>query len=277
VTDEIIKTTIDNKVATLTLNRPEALNAFARPFWKLFPKTVEELDSSGEIRALVIASTGKHFTAGMDLSVFQTKPDMSGVEAGRHRAEMMRTVARYQETFNCLERARFPVIAAVQGGCIGGGVDLISACDMRYCTEDAFFCIQEINIGMTADVGTFPRLQKVMAESVVREMAYTGRRLNADRAYAAGLVNEVCSDADAALEAAQKAAREIASKSPLAIWGTKEIMNFGRDHTTSDTLKQMATWQSGMFQEDDMREAMTASQEKRTPVFDDLLPDDDVL
>jgi enoyl-CoA hydratase len=277
MTAEPLKTTIDGKVATITLNRTDALNALDRPFWSAFRETVEKLDATGEIRALVIASTGKHFTAGMDLSVFQTMPDMSGVKMGRHRAELMRTVARLQETFSCLEKARFPVIAAIQGGCIGAGVDMISACDMRYCSEDAFFCIQEINIGMTADVGTFPRLQKVMSDAVAREMAFTGRRLNAERAFAAGLVNEVCKDAGAALEAAQKAAHEIAEKSPLAVWGSKEIMNYGRDHTTADTLKQIAVWQSGMFQDGDMHEAMTAKQEKRPAQFDDLLPDKDVI
>jgi enoyl-CoA hydratase len=277
MTAEPLKTTIDGKVATITLNRTDALNALDRPFWSAFRETVEKLDATGEIRALVIASTGKHFTAGMDLSVFQTMPDMSGVETGRHRAELMRTVVRLQETFSCLEKARFPVIAAIQGGCIGAGVDMISACDMRYCSEDAFFCIQEINIGMTADVGTFPRLQKVMSDAVAREMAFTGRRLNAERAFAAGFVNEVCKDAGAALEAAQKAAHEIAEKSPLAVWGSKEIMNYGRDHTTADTLKQIAVWQSGMFQDGDMHEAMTAKQEKRPAQFDDLLPDKDVI
>ncbi|MGI9371740.1 MAG: enoyl-CoA hydratase-related protein [Hyphomicrobiales bacterium] len=267
----------DGPVATLTLNRPDAFNAFTREMWVEFTDAVQTLDATGETRALIVASTGKHFTAGMDLSVFTTMPDMSGVEEGRYRAEMMRTVQRYQETFSCLERARFPVIAAIQGGCIGAGVDLISACDMRYCTSDAFFCIQEINIGMTADVGTFPRLQKLMPEAVVREMAYTGCRLPADRALSTGLVNAVADNADNALALAKKAAAEIAGKSPLAIWGSKEMLNYGRDNTTENALKHIATWQAGMFREGDIREAMTAHQEKRTPEFDDLLPDKDVI
>ncbi|MGI9484137.1 MAG: enoyl-CoA hydratase-related protein [Hyphomicrobiales bacterium] len=272
-----LKISVDGAVATLTLNRPDELNSFTRELWTEFKQAVEELDASGKIRALVIASTGKHFTAGMDLSVFQTMPDMSGAEAGRHRAEVMRTVRRYQEVFSSLERARFPVIAAVQGGCIGAGVDMVAACDLRYCAEDAFFCIQEINVGMAADVGTFPRLQRVMSESVVREMAYTGCRLDAQRAMAAGLVNGVCGDAEKTLEAALETARVIAGKSPLAVWGSKEIMNYGLDHSTEDTLKHIATWQSGMFQEADILESIKARQEKRDAIYDDLLPDEDVI
>ena len=158
------KIDVSDKVAELTLNRPEKLNTMTRAFWSEFRESVEELDRSGEVRALIIASEGKHFTAGMDLEVFGSMPDLSDMEPGRARAAVMKTVESFQETFSCLEKARFPVLAAIQGGCIGGGVDLATACDMRYCTEDAFFVIQEINIGMTADVGTFPRLQKVMSE-----------------------------------------------------------------------------------------------------------------
>ncbi len=274
---ETLTLTHDGPVATLTLNRPAALNSFTREMWAEFRDAVRAADSTGETRVLIVASTGKHFTAGMDLSVFATMPDMSHVEEGRYRAEMMRTVQRFQETFTCLEEARFPVIAVVQGGCIGAGVDLISACDMRYCASDAFFCIQEINIGMTADVGTFPRLQKLMPEAVVREMAYTGCRLPAERALSTGLVNAVGGSADEALTLAKEAAQQIASKSPLAIWGSKEMLNYGRDNTTENALKHIATWQAGMFQEGDIREAMTANVEKRTAEFDDLLPDKDVI
>lgn len=267
----------DGPVATLTLNRPDELNSFTRQLWPSFKQAVEELDASGKVRALVIASTGKHFTAGMDLSVFESIPDQGDTETGRYRAELMRTVKRYQDVFSSLEKTRFPVIAAVQGGCIGAGVSLIAACDMRYCAQDAFFCIQETNIGMTADVGAFPRLQKMMAEPVMREMAYTGCRLNAARALSAGLVNDVCTDAAAALSAATKTAQQIAEKSPLAVWGCKNIMNFGRDHSTADTLEHIAIWQSGMFHERDLQESLSARKNSRAADYDDLLPEKDVL
>ncbi len=268
---------ITGKVAEINLNRPEALNSFTREFWSAFREQVEALDDRGDIRALVISSTGKHFTAGMDLGVFQAMPDLSGHEPGRARAALMKTVQAFQETFTCLERARFPVLAAVQGGCIGGGVDLISACDMRYCTEDAFFVIQEINIGMTADVGTFPRLQKLMADGLVRELAYTGRRLGAERALSSGLVNETFASHDDMLTSVRATAQEIAEKSPLAVWGSKEVLNHGRDHSTADTLKHMATWQAGMWHMPDMQKAFEAKSSNRKPEFDDLLPNKPVM
>lgn len=263
---------IEGKVAEISLNRPEALNSLTREFWGDFREQIEALDERGDIRALVISSTGKHFTAGMDLGVFASMPDLSGEEPGRARAALMKTVQSFQDTFTCLERARFPVLAAIQGGCIGGGVDLISACDMRYCSDNAFFVIQEINIGMTADVGTFPRLQKLMADGLVRELAYTGRRLNAERALSSGLVNATFASHDDLLLAVRATAQEIAEKSPLAVWGSKEILNYGRDHTTADTLHHMATWQAGMWHMPDMQTAFEAKKADRTPEFDDLLP-----
>ncbi len=267
----------DGKVAEIILNRPEELNSLTQAFWTDFKEQVEALDDRGDVRALVISSTGKHFTAGMDLQVFQAMPDLSGYEPGRARAAVMKTVQAFQETFTCLERARFPVLAAIQGGCIGGGVDLISACDMRYCSQDAFFVIQEINIGMTADVGTFPRLQKVMADGLVRELAYTGRRLDAAHAVSSGLVNATYATHEDLLAAVRATAQEIAEKSPLAVWGSKEVMNYGRDHSTADTLKHMATWQAGMWHMPDMQAAFKAKKAGQLPDFDDLLPNKPVL
>jgi enoyl-CoA hydratase len=176
----------------------------------------------------------------------------------------------FQESFNALERARIPVLAAIQGGCIGGGVDLISACDARYCTADAFFCIQEINIGLTADVGTLQRLPRLVPEGIVRELAYTGRRLSAARALQVGLVNEVYATQDALLAGVTQIAREIAEKSPLAVWGSKEMLNYTRDHSIEDGLNYIATWQAGMFFGGDMAEAFAAKQAGRAPQFQNL-------
>ena len=259
-------------IAHLRLNRPAKLNTMIPSFWSELPQIVEKLDRAGEARVIVLSSTGKHFTAGMDLSVFTSGAGPQPGETGRVRANFRLAVLDLQQTFSCLERARIPVLAAIQGGCIGGGVDMVSACDMRYATRDAFFCIQEINIGVTADVGTLQRLPKIVPEGVVRELAYTGRRMPAARAREVGLVNEVFDDHATLLDGVMQVAREIAARSPLAVWGSKEMITYSRDHSVADSLNHIATWQAGMFQPTDMLESFQARQEKRDPTFDDLLP-----
>jgi enoyl-CoA hydratase len=221
----------------------------------------------------VLSSTGKHFCAGMDLAVFAGQQDDGDAELGRRQARMRGTVSLLQHTASCLEEARMPVLVAVQGGCIGGALDLATAADLRYCSADAFFVVQEINIGMTADIGTLQRLGKCIPEGVARELAYTGRRMPAQRAFEVGLVQQVYADHTALVEGVLQTAREIASKSPLAIHGTKVAMNFARDHSVAESLDQIATWQAGMFQPGDMVESFTAKAEKRDPRFPDLLPE----
>ena len=264
-----------DKVAHIVLSRPEAYNTMIPEFWSELPEIVRTIDDAGEARAIVLSSTGRHFTAGMDLAVF-TSPDRNegerDAEMGRRRANFRRQVLRLQETFSCLDRARMPALAAIQGGCIGGGVDMISACDMRYCSEDAFFCIQEVNIGMTADVGTFPRLPQLIPQGIVRELAYTGRRLGAREALEVGLVNRVFPTHEALVAGVLTIAREIAERSPLAVWGSKEMLNYARDHSIADGLDYIATWQTGMFQPADMLESFAAKTESRKPVYPDLLP-----
>ncbi len=274
---ECFKVEIAEGIAHIVLDRPERMNAMNRAFWRELPEIVREIDEGALARVIVISSTGKHFTAGMDLSVFGSGPDTKGKETGRLRANLMRTVLKLQKTFGCLDEARMPVIMAVQGGCIGGGVDFSSACDMRYCTRDAFFCIQEINIGMTADVGTFPRLPHLMPQGLVRELAYTGRRMHADEAKACGFVNAVYETQSEMLQGVFAIARDIAARSPLAVHGSKEMLNYARDHTIEDGLRQIAVWQTGMFQPADMAESFAAKSEKREPVFDDLLPIADAI
>ncbi|MEJ5256168.1 MAG: crotonase/enoyl-CoA hydratase family protein [Acidimicrobiales bacterium] len=269
---------ITDKVAHLRLNRPDALNTMVPAFWTELPQIVREIDDDGSARVIVVSSTGRHFSAGMDLSVFTGGSGLTGgeeprtTEMGRTRARLRQTALLLQESFTALEKARQPVLAAVQGGCVGGALDLVTACDCRYATADAFFVVQEINIGMTADVGTLQRLPKLIPEGVAREMAYTGRRMSAARAKEVGLVNEVFDTHEAMLEAVMETAHEIASKSPLAIWGTKEMINYARDHSVADSLNYIATWQTGMFQPADMLESFAAKSEQREPRFDDLLP-----
>lgn len=261
-------------VAHVRLSRPDELNTMTPEFWRELPEIVTGISDDASARVVVISSTGKHFSAGMDLSVFMGG-ELGGAdaEAGRRHARLRSNAKVLQWSFTALEKARMPVIAAVQGGVIGGAVDLVTACDLRYASADAFFCVQEINIGMTADVGTLQRLGKVVPEGFAREMAYTGRRYPAARAYEMGLVQQVFPDQESLVQGALATAREIAEKSPLAIWGTKVAMNYARDHSVDDSLDQIATWQSGMFQPDDMMEAFAAKGEKRPPVFPDLLPE----
>jgi enoyl-CoA hydratase len=186
------------------------------------------------------------------------------------RANMVLVLQDMHQTFNLLEQLRMPVISAIQGGCIGGGVDLICASDIRLATVDAFFCIQEINIGMTADLGTLQRLPKLIPEGIVHEMAYTGRRLPAARALAVGLVNEIFETHDVMLAAAIQMATEIAQKPPVAIWGSKQAIHYARDHSTHDALQQMGWLQSGIWQSSNLMEAFMAKQQGRPTNFADL-------
>jgi enoyl-CoA hydratase len=264
---------ITDAVAHVRLSRPDELNTMTADFWRELPEIVTGISDDASARVVVLSSTGRHFSAGMDLSVFSGDALTADAELGRKHARLRSNATVLQWSFTALEKARVPVLAAVQGGVIGGAVDLVTACDLRYATADAFFCVQEINIGMTADVGTLQRLGKVIPEGVARELAFTGRRMSAQRAYEVGLVQEVYADHDSLVAGALETAREIAGKSPLAIWGTKVAMNYARDHSVDDGLDQIATWQAGMFQPADMMEAFAAKAEKRAPVFSDLLPE----
>ncbi len=275
---------IDQKVAHIVLNRPEKRNSMSPEFWDELPAIVRDIDDGSKARAIVISSTGPHFSSGLDIKAFS--PSGSG-DAGntneadrdqQRRARRTRgasfydNVRRMQQAFTCLEQCRVPVLAAIQGGCIGGGVDLATACDMRYATEDAFLTIFEINIGMTADVGTFPRLVKLIPEGIVRELAYTGRRMSATEAQAVGLVNRVFPDQPTMVSEVLDIAREIATKAPLAVYGCKRMINYARDHSTADGLDYIGIWNASMLQPEEMVEAMTANAQKREGDFVDLPP-----
>jgi enoyl-CoA hydratase len=269
---------VDDQVAHVVLNRPEKRNAMSPEFWDELPAIVRRIDDDALARVIVISSTGPHFSAGLDLQAFDPAQGLGGLAAEddlarrQQGARFYQNVLHMQRSFSCLEEARIPVLAAIQGGCIGGGVDLVSACDMRYATEDAFLTIFEINVGMTADVGTFPRMVKLLPEGVVRELAYTGRRMPAAEARALGLVNRVYADQAEMLEGVMEVAREIAGKPPLAVYGCKRMINYARDHTTADGLDYIGIWNASMLQPAEMAEAVTARAQKRPGRFADLPP-----
>ena len=258
--------TEQDHIAHLVLSRPDAMNTMNPAFWRELDDTLNRLHKEGTARALVISSTGKHFSAGMSLDVFGDAISMND-QSAEGRAAIYDLLLDIQSTFTKLETLRIPVIAAIHGGCIGGAVDMVTACCIRYATADAFFCIQEINIGMVADVGTLQRLPKLIPLAVVKELAYTGRRLPAAKALGYGLVNEVFESQQAMLDAASQCAKEIASKPPVAIWGTKQAINYTRDHSVEDSLRQMALLQGAIWSNAHVREAVTAMKQKRGGEF----------
>lgn len=269
-----LKVEIADKIAHIQLNRPDAYNSMNLDFWKELPAVVQEISDAASARVIVLSSTGKHFCAGMDLSVFTDGSAIKNdVEPGRRHLDLRNSVLQLQDVFNRFENARMPVLAAVQGGCIGGAVDMVSACDSRYCTEESFFSIEETKLGMTADLGTMQRLPHLIPQGLMRELAYTGRRMYAAEAKEFGLVNKVYSDQNAMLEGVMEIAGQIAARSPLAVTGAKEMINYSRDHNMADSLNAMSLWQSGMYQPQvDMMETFAAKMEKREPKFDDLCP-----
>lgn len=263
--------TVDGGVAHLRLNRPEKRNSMNPAFWgeirRVFAEDIAR--ERADVRVAVISSTGPHFTSGMDLATFgdiMAEP----ADAARHRERFRRMLIELQGSFTAIAKSRVPVLAAVQGGCIGGGVDMVSACDMRYCTEDAFFVIKEIDLGMVADVGTLQRLPHLIPDGLMRELAYTGRDLRSAEARACGLVNSIHATQAEMLEAVLATARTIAAKSPLAVYGSKAMIDYARDHTVDEALDYMSVWNAAFIHGRDMPEAFAASREKRAPRFLDL-------
>ncbi len=263
---------VSDQIAHVQFSRPDSMNTMQPVFFRELNTILQDLQRDASARALIISSTGKHFTAGMALDVFAGGAIKLDDASATGRANIMLLIQEMHQCFNMIEQLRMPVISAIHGGCIGGGVDLICASDIRLASADAFFCIQEINIGMAADLGTLQRLPKLIPEGIVHEMAYTGRRLNATRAMAAGLVNEIFETRESMLAAAMQMAQEIAAKPPVAIWGSKQAIHYARDHSTRDALQQMAWLQSGIWQSSNLMEAFMAKQQGRPTQFSDLAP-----
>jgi enoyl-CoA hydratase len=257
-------------VAVLTLNRPEKANAMEEAMWHELRDAMRHADGTDAIRVVVLRGAGRHFTAGIDLAMLEgLAARLRDEDGARSREKLRRVILDLQDTLTSIERCRKPVIAAVHGACYGGGIDLVTACDLRYCSADAKFSVKEIDVGMTADVGTLQRLPRLVGEGMARELAYTGRVVEGAEAKAIGLVNRCFDTPEALFEGAMAIAGAIAAKSPLAIRGCKEMITYARDHSVADGLNYVATWNAAMLLSRDLQEAATAAREKRPPAFRD--------
>ena len=259
---------VNDHIAHVQINRPQKLNAMDAAFWSEIIEIFQWVDDTDEVRVVVLSGAGAHFSSGIDLGLLASVGNQLGKDVGRNARTLRRTIERLQASFTAVDNCRKPVLAAIQGYCLGGAIDLISACDMRYCAEDAKFAIREIDMGMAADVGTLQRLPRIINDGIMRELAYTGRTVVAQEAQSIGLVNRTFTDATALLEGVFAIAAQIAEKSPIAIAGTKEMITYMRDHRIDDGLEHVAIWNAAMLQSADLRLAMVAQMSKQKPVFD---------
>ncbi len=258
-------------VAHVNMCRPDKANSMNEDFWAELPQILDLLDSAGDTRVCILSASGKNFSGGMDLSFF-AKPEFLNLDNARKREAIIGVVGKLQGVFDRLEQVRFPIIAAVQGACIGGALDMIAACDLRYASQDARFSIEEINIGMMADLGSLQRLPRLMPEGVVREMAYTGLRMDAKRALEHGLLNQVFEDDAEMMRVVSDIAKQIAAKSPLAISASKKAFNYARNHGLRDAIEYMGMLQAAILEPLDIGAAMRGKADKVDGVFDDVQP-----
>ena len=264
---QAFKVDLTGSIAHVQINRPEKVNAMNAAFWTEIIEIFQWIDEADAVRVVVISGAGKHFSAGIDLMLLASVANEMGQDVGRNARLLRRKILQMQASFTAVDQCRKPVLAAIQGYCLGGAIDLIAACDMRYAAEDAQFSIKEIDMGMAADVGTLQRLPRIIGDGMLREMAYTGRMVDAEEARTIGLVNRVYSDHAALLDGVMRIAEDIAGKSPIAIGGTKQMIGYMRDHRVDDGLEYVATWNAAMLQSTDMRVAMTAHMTKQKPEF----------
>jgi enoyl-CoA hydratase/carnithine racemase len=266
-----IEVTRDGGVAHVELARADKFNAMDHAMFAALGDTFRALGGDPSVRCILLSGRGKHFTAGLDLQ-YAASQFPPATDPGRAAESRLRHIKWLQDSFSAVEEARPPVIAAIHGGCIGAGVDLASACDLRIASADAFFQIAEVDVAITADLGTLQRLTHLIPEGVVRELAYTGRRMPAEEAALLSLVNRVEADRDAAIAAALELARTIAAKSPLAVAGAKMSLNYSRGRTVEEGLRHVALWNAGTLVSADLTAAIQARMTKNTPEFGDLDP-----
>ena len=259
---------LQNRVAEVFLNRGDKANAMSAAMWRELQTCFEWLDAEPRARVVILAAHGQHFCAGIDLQMLATTHG-EPLEPARRAEALRRHILSLQNNLTAIERCRKPVIAAIHNTCIGGGIDMVTCADMRFASADAWFSVREVDIGMTADVGTLQRLPKIIPYGIACELAYTGRKVTAQEARHMGLVNNVYPDREALLEEVRALAARIAGKSPLAVRGSKEMLLFSRDHTVQEGLNYIATWNAGMLSAGDLREGLAAQLEKRAASYED--------
>lgn len=261
---------LSEHIADIRLNRPEKSNALNATMWQEIRQVFEWVDCSPDARVAILSGEGKNFCAGIDLAMLTgIQQQIANPDGARSRETLRHIILDLQACLSSIERCRKPVLAAIHGACIGGALDLVTCCDMRYVASDAAFSIKEIDIGMIADVGTLQRLPRLIGEGNARELAFTGRTVNADEAISLTLANRAFPSKEALLGGVREIATRISKKSPLAIRGTKEILNYSRDHSIADGLNYVATWNAAMLLSADLKESMTAQHENRPPSFQD--------
>ncbi|WP_439108009.1 crotonase/enoyl-CoA hydratase family protein [Congregibacter sp.] len=266
-TFETLDLSVNDHVAEVFLNRGDKANSMNVTMWRELQACFEWLDSEPTVRTVILAAHGNHFCAGIDLNMLM---DVQGQnkDPARRAESFRRNVLVMQDNLSAMEKCRKPVLAAIHNTCIGGAMDMVTCADMRYATADAWFSIREVDIGMTADVGTLQRLPKIIPYGVACELAYTGRNMGADEAQSVGLVNRVFADKEALLEGARETAAMIASKAPLAVRGSKEMLLYSRDHSVQEGLNYIATWNAGMLSAQDLQEGLQAQMEKRAADYE---------
>ncbi len=263
-------------VAHIKLNRPEKRNAMNWDFWRDLPGIISDIDRNSRARCIVLSSTGSVFSAGLDLSLFGQDVFASSEAVKKNEKELqspqnfMNFLSFLQKSISSLQKARIPVICAIQGGCIGGGVDLICSADIRLATNDAFFSIRETKIGMVADVGTFPRIVKLLPEGIVKELAFTGRNFSAHEAKEWGFVNRLYESHEALIEGALEMAKEITLNSPAAVFGCKKVIDFSRDHTIDEGLDWINMWNASMLSQSELMEGFRSYKDKTEGNFAEL-------
>ncbi|MCK9285264.1 MAG: crotonase/enoyl-CoA hydratase family protein [Rhodocyclaceae bacterium] len=265
-----ILTSLDAGVAHIRFNRSDKANALNASMWQGLRQAMQWLDETPAARVGILSAAGTHFSAGIDLQMLgELRSDTADPCAGRSGEKLRRSILDIQDTVTAIERCRKPVIAAIHGACIGGGIDIVTACDMRYCSASAGFSVKEIDVGLVADVGTLQRLPRLIGEGKARELAYTGARLPGSEAERIGLVNRCYETNEDLTAGVEEVARLIAAKSPLSIRGTKEMITYVRDHSVSDGLNYVATWNAAMLFSEDLDEALLSFRESRGAVFRD--------
>lgn len=262
--------TLTGAIARIELNRPTKANALNGALWREIGEACRWVDETPAARVAILSGAGRHFCAGIDFELMnELLAEVKALSPGQREEHLRRIILGLQAALTALETCRKPVLAAIQGLCIGGGLDLIAACDLRYASADAAFSLKEVDLAIVADVGSLQRLPHLIGEGQVRELAFTARQFDATEAQAMGLINRVYPDSDALWDGVQAIAATIAAKSPLAVRGIKQALNYGRDHRVADGLEQVATWNAAMLLSADTQEAITAAMQKRPAQFAD--------